>query len=253
MEETRSAVLKRRISELEPKNEQLEQDNKKLKQECECYEVKQLKQGMEELHAALKPRFFLWFSGRNKNNVYDEKGILISCGKDVCDCMDDSCPGCHFPCPKCRSNKCGNECRQNRKWMFESVELDGNPNSVKYNPYAKDLQIPPTKNKWSSKHYYSILMPLIVMAKLPWNYAENKEGLKSTNIRDILFQYICLSKIQSCLWNIAIITLRFYKSMSIIPVCWYRWIRFCRHPHPSPTVMFLRITTTSTSSSFFSM
>merc|ERR1712062_849159 len=79
--------------------------------------------------------------GRNKNNVYDEKGILISCGKDVCDCMDDSCPGCHFPCPKCRSNKCGNECRQNRKWMFESVELDGNPNSVKYNPYAKDLQI----------------------------------------------------------------------------------------------------------------
>merc|ERR1712062_518114 len=64
--------------------------------------------------------------GRNKNNVYDEKGILISCGKDVCDCMDDSCPGCHFPCPKCRSNKCGNECRQNRKWLFESVELDGN-------------------------------------------------------------------------------------------------------------------------------
>jgi len=85
--------------------------------------------------------------GRNKNNVYDEKGILISCGKDVCDCMDDSCPGCHFPCPKCRSNKCGNECRQNRKWMFESVELDGKPSSVKYNPYAKDLQIPPTKNK----------------------------------------------------------------------------------------------------------
>ena len=152
MEETRSAVLKRRISELEAKNERLEQDNKKLKQECECYEVKQLKQGMEELHAALKPRFFLWFSGRNKNNVYDEKGILISCGKDVCDCMDDSCPGCHFPCPKCRSNKCGNECRQNRKWMFESVELDGNPNSVKYNPYAKDLQIPPTKNRWSWKH-----------------------------------------------------------------------------------------------------
>ena len=58
MEETRSAVLKRRISELEAKNERLEQDNKKLKQECECYEVKQLKQGMEELHAALKPRFF---------------------------------------------------------------------------------------------------------------------------------------------------------------------------------------------------
>ena len=57
------------------------------------------------------------------------------------------CPGCHFPCLKCRSNKCGNECRQNRKWMFESVELDGKPNSVKNNPYAKDLQIPPTKKQ----------------------------------------------------------------------------------------------------------
>ena len=31
--------------------------------------------------------------------------------------------------------------------MFESVELDGKPNSVKYNPYAKDLQIPPTKKQ----------------------------------------------------------------------------------------------------------
>ena len=31
--------------------------------------------------------------------------------------------------------------------MFESVELDGNPNSVKYNPYAKDLQIPLTKKQ----------------------------------------------------------------------------------------------------------
>ena len=31
--------------------------------------------------------------------------------------------------------------------MFDSVELDGKPNSVKYNPYAKDLQIPPTKKQ----------------------------------------------------------------------------------------------------------
>ena len=52
------------------------------------------------------------FSGKGKVKVYDDKGILVSCKKDLCDCMDDTCPGCHFPCPKCRSNKCGHECRQ---------------------------------------------------------------------------------------------------------------------------------------------
>ena len=72
--------------------------------------------------------------------VYDEKGILVSCGKDLCDCMDDTCPGCHFPCPKCRSNKCGHECRQNRKWIFDCVELDGIPGTMKENPYAKEFQ-----------------------------------------------------------------------------------------------------------------
>jgi len=80
--------------------------------------------------------------GKGKVKVYDEKGILVSCKKDLCDCMDDTCPGCHFPCPKCRSNKCGHECRQNRKWVFDCVELDGMPGSMRENPYAKEFQTP---------------------------------------------------------------------------------------------------------------
>ena len=78
--------------------------------------------------------------GRKQTRIYDEKGILISSNKDLCDCMDDRCPGCHFPCPKCRSNKCGHECRQNRKWIFDCVELDGIPGTLKENPYAKEYQ-----------------------------------------------------------------------------------------------------------------
>ena len=83
--------------------------------------------------------FTNYFSGKNVN-IYDEKGVMKFCKKDLCDCMDDECPGCHFPCPKCRSNKCGHECRQNRKWMFDCVELDGIPGTLKENPYSKEYQ-----------------------------------------------------------------------------------------------------------------
>ena len=49
------------------------------------------------------------FSGKGKVKVYDEKGILVSCKKDLCDCMDDTCPGCHFPCPKYELITCFHE------------------------------------------------------------------------------------------------------------------------------------------------
>ena len=34
--------------------------------------------------------------------VYDDKGLLIESKLDLCDCLEDLCPGCHFPCLKCR-------------------------------------------------------------------------------------------------------------------------------------------------------
>ncbi|KAF2345872.1 ARF7 effector protein C-terminal [Trinorchestia longiramus] len=60
--------------------------------------------------------------------VYDHKGRFISSDKslyDVCDCLRSDCPGCHFPCPKCRSLKCGSECRINRKWFYERMDVEG--------------------------------------------------------------------------------------------------------------------------------
>lgn len=63
--------------------------------------------------------------GPAKKYVYDEKGRYRSNGADACDCLDALCPGCHFPCPNCKSPKCGTQCRVHRKWAFEVVEHDG--------------------------------------------------------------------------------------------------------------------------------
>ncbi|XP_033125211.1 ARL14 effector protein-like [Anneissia japonica] len=66
--------------------------------------------------------------GRAKNKkkmVYNEQGLLQESGRDLCDCLNHQCPGCHFPCPLCKSPKCGNECRCKRKWLYEQVEVEG--------------------------------------------------------------------------------------------------------------------------------
>ena len=73
--------------------------------------------------------------GERKASIYDNKGVLLHSGLDLCDCLEDSCPGCYFPCPKCKSPKCGHECRSGRKWQYDSVELDGVPNSLTLNSH----------------------------------------------------------------------------------------------------------------------
>ncbi|XP_063046026.1 ARL14 effector protein [Engraulis encrasicolus] len=60
-----------------------------------------------------------------KNKVYDGQGLLVSCGRDLCDCLDSDCLGCFYPCPDCGSRKCGVECRCDRKWLYEQVEVEG--------------------------------------------------------------------------------------------------------------------------------
>ncbi|KAI5737308.1 hypothetical protein M8J76_012148 [Diaphorina citri] len=57
--------------------------------------------------------------------LYDKTGVLLNSGEDLCDCGEQSCEGCFFPCPKCYSLKCGHECRKNRKWQYESSIIEG--------------------------------------------------------------------------------------------------------------------------------
>ncbi|XP_046434959.1 ARL14 effector protein-like isoform X2 [Neodiprion fabricii] len=77
------------------------------------------------------------YPGAKKHVLYDEKGIFFQTGEDLCDCLERSCLGCHFPCPKCKSTKCGHECRSNRKWAYESIENEGSDVVIR-NPVLKD-------------------------------------------------------------------------------------------------------------------
>lgn len=58
--------------------------------------------------------------------MFDAKGRYRASGLDICDCLDNTCPGCHFPCQRCENTKCGPCCRVNRKWPFECIENENN-------------------------------------------------------------------------------------------------------------------------------
>uniref|UniRef100_A0A8C5DK79 THAP-type domain-containing protein n=1 Tax=Gouania willdenowi TaxID=441366 RepID=A0A8C5DK79_GOUWI len=60
-----------------------------------------------------------------KSRVYDSHGRLLSNLKDLCDCLDVDCMGCFYPCTECGSRRCGVECRCDRKWLYEQVEVEG--------------------------------------------------------------------------------------------------------------------------------
>lgn len=71
-----------------------------------------------------------------RGTKYTSQGILKENGMDLCDCLDVDCCGCFMPCPRCSSNKCGHECRQSRRWMYDGYEIEGTK-TVITNPFTK--------------------------------------------------------------------------------------------------------------------
>lgn len=51
------------------------------------------------------------YQGSKRHALYNENGIYIQTGDDLCDCLNLNCAGCHLPCAKCSSPKCSHECR----------------------------------------------------------------------------------------------------------------------------------------------
>ncbi|XP_078012948.1 uncharacterized protein LOC144458172 [Phascolarctos cinereus] len=63
--------------------------------------------------------------GKKGMQKYDQRGRLNLNGEDLCDCLEQDCLGCFYPCPKCQSTKCGPTCRRNRKWIYEAIANEG--------------------------------------------------------------------------------------------------------------------------------
>lgn len=77
--------------------------------------------------------YFEKFSGRNYTEKllkphHNRLGYFIASdgsSKDICDCQDKECLGCHWPCRKCGSQKCSFRCRIGRNLVIEYVEHCG--------------------------------------------------------------------------------------------------------------------------------
>lgn len=72
------------------------------------------------------------------NRVYNNVGVRLLDSADVCDCLMVSCPGCHFPCPRCSSPKCGAECRNNRCWYYTEAVIEGSRTKMVNDVLTKD-------------------------------------------------------------------------------------------------------------------
>lgn len=73
-------------------------------------------------------------SVKRQVNKYDKKGRLTFNKADLCDCLDEGCLGCFYPCPKCNSTKCGPTCRCNRRWAYDTI-VDENGEVISKMPF----------------------------------------------------------------------------------------------------------------------
>ncbi|XP_029798417.1 ARL14 effector protein-like [Suricata suricatta] len=89
----------------------------------------------EQIKKARMSKMNEYFSVKYKvRKKYDKSGRLICNEADLCDCLEKNCLGCFYPCPKCNSNKCGPECRCNRRWVYDAIVTESGDviNSLPY-------------------------------------------------------------------------------------------------------------------------
>lgn len=99
---------------------------------------------IEDDHIKKVPSHQIQRRKEEKKILFDHQGVLLHNQRDLCDCLREACPGCHFRCPKCQSPKCGHECRNNRRWQYNFIEEDGDPGAFRENEFKAKPDIPST-------------------------------------------------------------------------------------------------------------
>lgn len=107
-------------------------------------ESKKSKKTEEDLTIDMKfnENFHPGQSRRNASrSTYNGMGQIRATGRDACDCLDNNCVGCHFPCPSCKSPKCGHECRQHRDDYVKLIQKENGKIICKNHNFKWDLKI----------------------------------------------------------------------------------------------------------------
>ena len=65
-----------------------------------------------------------FFPPKHAVKKYDRKGRLLVNQADLCDCLNEECPGCFYPCSKCKSTKFGPTCGGNRRWVYTTFLVE---------------------------------------------------------------------------------------------------------------------------------
>ncbi|CAG7834677.1 unnamed protein product [Allacma fusca] len=116
---------------------EISSDSSSSKQEEERRNARQREQNLNDemkFMADFDPDNSLRKQKKNKRRYYypDGRPIVNADEFEICDCLEPKCPGCHFPCKSCGDGRCGHECRTNRRWVYDTVEIEGRNKILKH-------------------------------------------------------------------------------------------------------------------------
>uniref|UniRef100_A0A0M3HU89 ARF7EP_C domain-containing protein n=1 Tax=Ascaris lumbricoides TaxID=6252 RepID=A0A0M3HU89_ASCLU len=71
---------------------------------------------------------------------HDENGDFVKqdgTKVKLCDCLRESCPGCHPECKHCGSRMCGPACQKGRDFVPLTIGCECDPTFVRYHPFLE--------------------------------------------------------------------------------------------------------------------
>lgn len=121
---------------------------------------------------------------RKEALMFDNSGRYRSSGTDACDCLEKNCPGCHFPCQRCRSSKCGHKCRRNRSFEYDVDVVE----HTRYDAKTEKYYTSKTKNPYtkSTKNWILLKLWWYIHCFVTWI------RIKQRKIRETIYMWVAI-------------------------------------------------------------